>query len=370
MDRSTTFDFITDEEFRASLDSDYVEMAKSHDAGAWKAVHVLAGSIIEAVLIDYLMAQQLVERTAALTLDLAKVIDLAKQHKIISVRASDLSTVIRDYRNLIHPGRAIRLGDTVTIDTAQIAVSVVTIIVGEVSKKRLENYGYTAEQIAAKLERDSSASAIIRHLLQETKEREVERLIFSILPQRYLELMDSEFSPDHVLDSFADCFRAAVDCGSDNLKTKAAKWLVSLLKEEDERAVFSYGTAFLRASDLKYLSPNEQNLVKQHLLARLNSNTTMSLLTAVTGIGEFLVKEDINAFVDPLVKLVTSNDRLAAESRKVLEGVHFQTPQALEQLIAERLKAWAEFYGNRNQYEKVKIIEEIQVLYEGDDIPF
>jgi hypothetical protein len=44
------FDFISDERFRASLQSDYSELGKAGQAEAWKAVHVLAGSIIEAVL--------------------------------------------------------------------------------------------------------------------------------------------------------------------------------------------------------------------------------------------------------------------------------------------------------------------------------
>ncbi len=367
---SRIFDFITDEEFRASLESDYAEMARCRDARSWKAVHVLAGSIIEAILIDYLVVQQLVDRKAALALDLANAISLARKHKIISARSSDLSTVVRDYRNLIHPGRAIRLGDTVTSDTARVAESVVVIIVDEVSKKRLENYGYTAEQIAAKLERDSSASAIIRHLLRETKECEIERLLFSILPERYLALLDDEFAPGHAFGSFAGCFRAAVDGASDAVKAKAAKWFVSLLKEESDRAVFSYGTAFLRASDLEHLTPNERTLVKEHLLSRLKNDTSPPLLTAIAGIGKFLVEADVNAFVDPLVKLACSGDRLAARGREVLENEYSRTRGELDSVILKRLTAWENAYTSRKQPSKVAIVEEMRTAYEVGDIPF
>jgi hypothetical protein len=40
-----SFDFITDAEFRAALESDYRELNTAMDAGLWKAVHILAGSI-------------------------------------------------------------------------------------------------------------------------------------------------------------------------------------------------------------------------------------------------------------------------------------------------------------------------------------
>ena len=50
------FRFITDDEFRSSLENDLAELEAAKRAGAWKCVHVLAGSIVEAVLIDYLLA--------------------------------------------------------------------------------------------------------------------------------------------------------------------------------------------------------------------------------------------------------------------------------------------------------------------------
>lgn len=50
-----TFDFITETEFRQGLQEDYAELLKCEGVSAWKAVHVLAGSIVEAVLVDYLV---------------------------------------------------------------------------------------------------------------------------------------------------------------------------------------------------------------------------------------------------------------------------------------------------------------------------
>jgi len=46
----TRFDFIGDERFRESLRSDFNEMTRCVEAEAWKSVHALAGSIVEALL--------------------------------------------------------------------------------------------------------------------------------------------------------------------------------------------------------------------------------------------------------------------------------------------------------------------------------
>jgi hypothetical protein len=50
------FDFVSGDDFRTPLESDYAELEACLTAGAWKSAHVLAGSIVEAVLIDYLVA--------------------------------------------------------------------------------------------------------------------------------------------------------------------------------------------------------------------------------------------------------------------------------------------------------------------------
>lgn len=48
-----SFDYITAKEFRQSLEADHVEMCRCAEVRAWKGVQVLAGSIVESLLIDY-----------------------------------------------------------------------------------------------------------------------------------------------------------------------------------------------------------------------------------------------------------------------------------------------------------------------------
>jgi hypothetical protein len=115
-------DFITDEAFRASLVSDMRELETALESGNLKSAHVLAGSIVEAVLIDHLVTAGLIDLEAGLRLDLAEAIKRCKDKGIISERTADLSSVVRSYRNLIHPGRMMRLKERLSADTETLRV--------------------------------------------------------------------------------------------------------------------------------------------------------------------------------------------------------------------------------------------------------
>jgi len=164
----SNFEFISNEAFRTSLESDYSELEKCIEVGAWKAAHVLAGSIVEATLVDYLLSTDFPSRCKEdpLRFDLGEIISTCRAENIISQRVEDLSTVIREYRNLIHPGRFARTGDIVDNDSALIAKSLVVLIAKEVTAKRKEAYGLTAEQIVSKVISDPSNTVVIAHLLK------------------------------------------------------------------------------------------------------------------------------------------------------------------------------------------------------------
>src|SRR2546423_1015687 len=160
-----TFDFIATPEFRQSLESDYAELLKCAEAEAWKSVQVMAGSIVEALLIDYLVVTAS-KRTGKdpLKMDLAEAVTICKLEKVISDRSADLSSVIRSYRNLIHPGRLVRLNEEQPSQgSGRIAIALVELIVEDVAKVRRAAFGLTAEQILSKLERDANCLPILKH---------------------------------------------------------------------------------------------------------------------------------------------------------------------------------------------------------------
>ncbi len=104
------FAFIGDEKFRQLLKRDFQELEICVESKAFKSVLILSGSIIEAVLLEYFTHYPISGKNHNQTLKLAlsDLISKAYATDLISERSKDLSTVIRNYRNLIHPGRKVR----------------------------------------------------------------------------------------------------------------------------------------------------------------------------------------------------------------------------------------------------------------------
>ncbi|WP_146867750.1 hypothetical protein [Acetobacter indonesiensis] len=116
---TTELPFVDDEEMRKSIRADLSSAASALRNGEWKAATVLAGSVCEALLLwaipkakDY--DPQEIKDTrgnccAPENLELAAFIDRASALKIITTGTRDIAHRARNYRNLIHAGRARRL---------------------------------------------------------------------------------------------------------------------------------------------------------------------------------------------------------------------------------------------------------------------
>jgi hypothetical protein len=175
--------FVQDSKLRASLQSDFEELEVAFSGGAWKSVHVLTGSIIEALLIETIFS---VDKSAShdkyLKMSLNDIISDAVSRGIISDREEQLASVIKGYRNLIHPGRVIRMSESVDQNTASVAMSLIKIIVGKIEREQSDRIGLTANQVLSKIDGDASAFGISEHLTHRLSESELLVLMNDQLP--------------------------------------------------------------------------------------------------------------------------------------------------------------------------------------------
>lgn len=143
------FDFMTDDELRASLEADVAQMDACLEVAANKAAQVLAGSIVEALLADHMggLGPGQAGSKSVLEMSLGELVGQARSLGVISATTADLASVIKEYRNLIHPGRVIRLAETVDDHTARIAKDLVEIIANEIAKVKRASYGNTANRL-------------------------------------------------------------------------------------------------------------------------------------------------------------------------------------------------------------------------------
>lgn len=366
------FDFIISEDLRSSLDSDYAELKIAVDGKAHKAVHVLAGSIIEAVLVDYLITIDYKQKSGKdpLNMTFEKLIEACKNEQIISQRVSDLSSVIRSYRNLIHPARVVRLNERVDHNGAKIAEALVEMIVDEIAIQRKKTYGYTAQQIIDKMIRDSSTEPILGNILKQTNKLELEKLL-TIIPVKYFELISDPEQPEDIgyyLRSFDICFRMTLGLVSDEIKNQIASKYAKMIRESSESEIQYYGEHFFVLDDLEYLSEDDRELVKTYVLHRLSfilhRNTSM-----LKGIGRFLSVYDATEFTDDVIRvLVMNNTREKAST--LMTSEYYKMNDDVQEMIQKRLTIWISHYKNRSDDNSVKIIVNLKDLLLDDDLPF
>ena len=380
-DRTANFEFIRDERFRLGLECDYAEMNAAMAAQAWKAVHVLAGSVVEAVLIDYLVEAAATCPPALtakdpLKLELAEAIDLCRTAGVLSERAAALSHVIRTYRNLIHPGRVARLSESADERSATVAVALTEIVVAEVGQSRADKLGYTADQLATKLEGDPAAASLLRHhLLPKLATPEREKLLLRVLPERYRALVEDPVADATAVGTLATAYRHAFNAAPDALKRRATVWLATVVREQPAPVVHLYEDAFFHADDLSWYTQDDAAIVVDHLLARLNSERSIVALATATDIGSALTPAQAATAVDAVVKEVVygTDAALDTASREwLLETVKDLREPA--RIAAKRRHAqWVDLFEGKGQSGRVAQIESLLTALPAsdlDDLPF
>lgn len=122
--RRREFPFVLDVDLRRIVERDYHELRTIlFPAGAWKSTVVLAGSILEAILVSKLTETPAIESAAEASSKAPKgkllragrwtlenLIDVAVEvNTLPSERAATVDQVLRQFRNFIHPQKELRM---------------------------------------------------------------------------------------------------------------------------------------------------------------------------------------------------------------------------------------------------------------------
>lgn len=358
------FDYISSSDFRSSILSDYHEMQRCAEHQSWKSVQVLAGSIVECLLIDYLLSTPNPRRPAKdpLKMDLAEAIAICKSENAISERAADLCSVIRSYRNLIHPGRMVRLNEaSPNKNSCDIAIALIEIIVGEISITRRATAGLNAEQVLSKVIRDSNCLPILPHLMNEVSEEQRLQLLLTLFPQAYSEYEEvDEF--DSTKGRISTAFRSIFDLSGIEIKNRVTQRYVKILKEEDGDSITKYRSAFFQASDLEFVDESSFKMVKKHLLSSVPMIHSIASVHSIEGIGKFLEEEDCQQWFDPFMRTLvsaTAKPYLKKVVREAfLEAILYTEPE-IDAKLQARIKDWIRHYDKHESPANSAIAQEL-----------
>ena len=137
------FPFVQDTALRGILERDYGEAQRAFVAQCWKSVIILAGGAIEAILLDLVRQDEPRARantkapksTDITRWDLKDLIAVCVDMGVVSAGVERLSSPIREYRNLVHPGNELRTGLRFDAEEARIALEVLNIVHRELAKR-------------------------------------------------------------------------------------------------------------------------------------------------------------------------------------------------------------------------------------------
>jgi hypothetical protein len=136
------FSFVTDDELRKICKRDYEEVQRVQMAGAHKATIILSGSLTEALLLDTLQKDEVKVKASPkapskplMQWDLHNLLEVAIDLDLINAGAGVLVKGIKDYRNLIHPGKEIRTKFHVGSEEAAISRQFLELVIRDLSGK-------------------------------------------------------------------------------------------------------------------------------------------------------------------------------------------------------------------------------------------
>lgn len=149
---TATLSFISDADLRDNLRIDISTSNQALSNGEWKASTVLAGATVEALLlwalkqrpptdttnaVKTLLSNQILNANPGADLEkwtLHPLIEVAKELNIIQSSTATQVRLAKDFRNLIHPGKAIRLGQICDRGTALSAVAAIEHVLRDLSR--------------------------------------------------------------------------------------------------------------------------------------------------------------------------------------------------------------------------------------------
>ena len=133
--QNASLEFVREDTLRSYLLADLQELSKVYGVGAWKSCVILCGGVLEGLLLSHLLLRERDAGEAARILRLkggnlidwrlADMVSVAEKLGSLSKGTMHLGHALREFRNLVHPGK--QLGDQVLISEGEANVAMETV---------------------------------------------------------------------------------------------------------------------------------------------------------------------------------------------------------------------------------------------------
>lgn len=347
-------DTVRDRRLRQVLESDYVELQLALSNGMNKASLVLAGGIVEAVLINYLLVigyKHPPKDADPKNMQLADLISACEAEGALTPETASHCQILKSYRNLIHPGRSARSDELADRSRADVAEKLVERVIRDVEERACKRPEWAAEAVlrfARSIDVLDPELAISRKV-RALPSAEVARLVVDVLPDRFAAEVDDVWSDDdedHDPDDFRLpimwCFRAGWSMVPTSVKADAAR---RLLRELDEGRPFpeAWLCTFFDADLLAALEDSERDDLVTYVLQVLPRT---DFLSPLNGVGPYLSPSAAAELVSMLTgKIATTIGIFRRAPTEILESevprLPVESVDAARRALDEAVDIWA-----------------------------
>lgn len=328
------FEYVSDGLFQEILKRDYIELKKCQQSESYKAVLLLCGSILEALLVDYFTGTLPAgtSKKTILEANLETLLDMAEKEGIINKSERSLASVLKDYRNLIHPGREVRKKEAFDKSTVEIAVLVLDSLLKKLEIKFKEKFPTTAEDIIDNLEEDWSSRSIYGIVITKLSNKEKEKLFDALVDiendvkSKFLNYEGKDAKPVYKnieeTKSFVNDLKPLISKEAIELRLKSLLKAINSGESLDALCLYN-----LLHEEVQLLSKDEQELIAIYMMALLMS-------------------------------IIENAEELAFEKTFSTIGKYIHTAKGLEE-VKKLMRECAINFGGKNLNYEIDVIEQI-----------
>lgn len=345
---SNYFEFIADAKFKNILVRDFNELQNCINAENAKSALILSGSIIEAILLEFFThtLPSGKNEDQVLKMNLADLINEAEKISLISNKSKDLSTVIKNYRNLIHPGREIRTREEFDFETAIVSFSLLKMILKEIKENYIQKYGYKAEDIYHKIIIDTSTYSIYDKLLEKLNTYEKNKLMHMLVELQ----IEQSYNEEKInYTKYIDFLKNKLD------KEQLISYCQSLLKQVEKGEKTHILVMFkLFGSNINLLNNTEQELIMTYIYNEINTISFWSGIPAENIKLFYLLGFNLNTaflkqkYFELLLKLVNAHSYANDYHNKW--GLRNAYREMISNLTKDKIKKCEEYIKENLEY--------------------
>lgn len=140
------FSFVQDQKLRSFIERDYEDLKRARISGSLRLRFVLAGGLIEGLLLDALISRPATMQTAAAKKEgktpeywsLGGLLDAATELQLLRTSVEKLGSPVREFRNMVHPGVEWRSGTPIEIEEVEIVERVLDLVIRDLSRQQAQ----------------------------------------------------------------------------------------------------------------------------------------------------------------------------------------------------------------------------------------